>query len=114
MFDVHSTGSVPVHVTHPYAPEDNAPAWVQVHSCYPNWVQLHRGQSVWSKIWIEFDNDSGVEENSEYTFHFEIDALQWNEAPPTGAMMSTLAATSCGVPDGLAVPEGFTVFTPEE
>ena len=80
-FDVSNIGTVPVHITHPYG---EAPKWVQAHSCYPQWYQLHPGRHVWSQIWIEFDNDTpGVTENGEYKFHFEVDALQWNEAPPT-------------------------------
>lgn len=90
MFDIHSSGTVPVHVTRPM--QVDGPDWVNVHTCYPNWVQLHEGDSVYGWVVITFDNYMGVEENGEYTFAFDIDAWQWNEAPPTDL---TKEASNC-------------------
>lgn len=106
VFDVSNIGTVPVHVSHPYG---EAPPWVQVHACYPPWWQIHRGESVWGSILIHFTNDDKVGENDRYEFHFTIDALQWNEAPPIGGTR-TLESTTCspgGLPAGLELPAGY-------
>ena len=92
-FDVSNIGTVPVHVTQPTGTD--VPAWVQVHACYPNWYQLHPGDHVYATILIHFTNDDGVEENGTYKFHFDIDALQWNEAPATGTTL--MEATNCDI-----------------
>ena len=101
-FDIHSLGSVPVHVTQPYSVD--APEWVQMHACFPNWVQLHNGDSVWGYFWIEFDNFDGVNELDEYTFHFDVDAWQWNEAPAVG---TRTVDYGCELPEGVELPEGY-------
>lgn len=80
-FDVTNLGSIPVHVSHP---KGTAPSWVKVKACYPDPYQLHPGKSVWAWILIHFTNQDGVNENDKYTFHFDIEGLQWNEALPEG------------------------------
>lgn len=96
-FDISNLGTVPVHITRPYVPEgQEIPSWVTVSACYPQWYQLHPGNSAWAWILIHFTNDDYdnelVDENGTYTFTFQVDALQWNEAPAADA---TLATSSC-------------------
>jgi hypothetical protein len=100
-FDISNLGNVPVHISKPKA-VGNVPSWVQVSTCYPEWHQLHYNESAWASILIHFTNKDYdaklVDENGKYTFTFTIDALQWNEAPPTTV---TKASDSCFAP-----PEG--------
>lgn len=93
-FDISNLGTVPVHITKPYVPEDDeeTPSWVTVRACYPQWYQLHPNSSAWAWILIHFTNNDNVNENGEYEFTFRIDALQWNEAPAT---VDTLADSGC-------------------
>ncbi len=97
-FDISNLGTVPVHIKQPYPSDGQTPSWVTVSACYPQWYQLHPGDSAWAWILIHFTNDDYekglVDENGEYTFTFEIDALQWNEAP---ASVATFAASECDI-----------------
>jgi hypothetical protein len=95
-FDVSNLGTVPVHVSWP---DGEAPSWVQIGACYPNWYQLHPGDHIWSSILIHFTNNDGVSELGTYTFHFTLEALQWNEAPATGSekTMSTCPEVPAGI-----------------
>ncbi|MGB9801058.1 MAG: hypothetical protein ACPLUL_13285 [Thermanaerothrix sp.] len=81
-FDISNLGTVPVHISRPKAGE-GTPSWVKASACYPEWYQLHAQEKAWASILIHFTNKDGVNENSEYTFTFTIEARQWNEAPAT-------------------------------
>lgn len=84
-FDVSNLGTVPVHISK-VTPMGEVPAWIKATSCYPEWKQIHRGESAWASLLIHFTNNDGVLENKPYTFKFKVDALQWNEAPPTSML----------------------------
>jgi hypothetical protein len=88
-FDVSNLGTVPVHISK-VTPVGAVPAWIKATSCYPGWMQIHYEESAWAWLLIHFTNkdyDAGlVDENGTYTFTFKVDALQWNEAPPTSML----------------------------
>jgi len=99
-FDISNLGTVPVHITKPYAPKGSTnPSWVTVKACYPQWYQLHPEKSAWAWILIHFTNkdyENGlVDENGTYTFTFQVDALQWNEAPASATATSEETEPGC-------------------
>lgn len=79
-FDVSNIGSVPVKITRPIADSGN-PSFVILDGCYADWTQLEPGESGWCYFYTLFDNEDQVPENATFTFHFDIEARQWNEAP---------------------------------
>jgi hypothetical protein len=84
LFDVTSTGTVPVHVKHP-VPTADSPPWVvtDFENCYVDGYQLHQGESTpQCAIDIHFTNEQAPDEDSgPYVFGWEILAHQWNEEP---------------------------------
>ncbi len=100
-FDIHNAGTVPVHLSKPVG---QAPAWVQVHTCYPDWVQIHQSDRVWGYIFIHFTNEDKVGENEQYTFHYDIEARQWNEAPAPGMSLMSESCTLTDVPGDFVPP----------
>ncbi len=87
LFDVKSTGSVPVHVYEPELVEDDGfdnPGWAEA-TCWLGEVgyqQLHKDDSMSCQVEIHFTNDDLVTEDDQYTFAYTIEARQWNEPRP--------------------------------
>ena len=96
-FDVHSVGTVPVHLSE-LVFSDLAPGIevrVQDQNSFPvcfAGIQLHQSDSVWATLHMHLTNEV-PNASTTYTFTGEITAFQWNEAP-----------------SGLGCPQGPAVF----
>lgn len=79
-YEVVSTGNVPVHIYQPkVASNHNNYSWVTFEQCYKDDTQLHYNETAECTILIHFTNDDNLNENSVYTFLYQIEARQWNE-----------------------------------
>ena len=95
-FDVHSLGTIPVHVQQPF-PDAGNPGWVALQDCYVDGAgtpiqgvpQLHEGEAAYCTIFIHFDNDEAAamgwdgSTSGQAGFGFTVGAHQFNEGPPS-------------------------------
>jgi len=77
-FDVHNTGSIPIHV---HQPELAAPpeVTVLVDGCYAQDTQLHYSEQAWCQLKIHVEQ--GAAQGASYTFGGTIFVHQYNEEP---------------------------------
>ena len=78
-FDIHCLGSVPVHIYGVTMLSGN-PDWISVsfpQTTFP--IQLHFCDRIQGVVRVHLDNSAL--QNDRYTFQFEINYYQWNEAP---------------------------------
>lgn len=85
-FDIHSTGSVPVHLDDFLINRGTLPAGATLDIFLYDWpnfpslpVQLHEQNVAYGVIVVHLANDAL--ENDEYSFSAQITAGQWNEFP---------------------------------
>jgi hypothetical protein len=83
-FDVHSTGSIPVHIYRPdwldLPPENEVNVYVIEDMCYVDDTQLHQSDRAFCVIYIHVKQEAM--QNAEYVFYGEIEARQFNEPRP--------------------------------
>lgn len=107
-FDVHSVGSVPIHIYQPdivgAPPPDHVT--VGIDGCYENDTQLHEGDEALCTIYIHVEQ--GAIQNHTYTFSAEVETRQFNEPRPDiitetsadlGFAGTGWGGWSCPVPD---------------
>jgi hypothetical protein len=90
-FDVHSVGSVPIHI---YQPEivDAPPVeevTVGIDGCYGDDHQLHFGEEAFCTIYIHVEQ--GAIQNHTYTFSAEVETRQFNEPRPSDVIKVSTA-----------------------
>ena len=77
-FDIHSTGSVPIHLGSLVPGVSTLPANTTVTiSPDPVGTQLHQGQEFLGTLLVHFDNDAV--ELANYTFSYSLEYAQYNE-----------------------------------
>jgi hypothetical protein len=78
-FDVHSTGSVPIHIYRPVmttVPPASAISW-ELMNCYADETQLHSGEKAFCTIWMHIEQEA--EQGATYRFSGTIFVHQYNE-----------------------------------
>ena len=77
-FDVHSKGTIPIHVRAPVLTDDPMPAVsASFVNCYPDHVQLHQSDRVYCTLVLHVEQAAA--QNASYTFDAEIVYHQYNE-----------------------------------
>jgi hypothetical protein len=77
-FDVHSTGTIPVHITQPVIKNPTpARVTVAIEDCYDEGWQLHTSERAYCTLRIHIEQ--AAEQNTVYTFSAEVTARQYNE-----------------------------------
>ncbi|NIS82347.1 MAG: hypothetical protein GTO14_19550 [Anaerolineales bacterium] len=79
IFDVHNTGSIPIHIYRPYwvAQPPASAVTVEFEPCYPDDFQLHPSEEAICEVYIHVEQ--GAAQNGEYRFEAEIEVRQYNE-----------------------------------
>jgi hypothetical protein len=86
-FDVHNTGSIPIHVHLPevtFTPVAPAPAGgvtMRVENCYPDHVQLHTSERAFCELWFHVEQMDD-NQNAEYRIEGTVFVHQFNEHNP--------------------------------
>lgn len=80
-FDVHSTGTIPVHVRRPVwssVPPKDAVS-MDLQDCYDDGFQLHQSERALCTIWMHVEQ--GAKQGDSYTFAGTVLVHQFNEEP---------------------------------
>lgn len=78
-FDIHNSGSIPVHLGPWLSSGTVPPEAVTIDDL--SGLQLHPCEAAWGILVIHFDNYMGIEQGTQYTLVLSNEAVQWNEAP---------------------------------
>ena len=81
-FDIHSTGTIPVHIGEFTLLYDDTPDALEWWVDWYGPSQLHQGEFGEGYMWFHFNNDA--EELATYTFTIGVTAGQYNEFPIGG------------------------------
>jgi hypothetical protein len=80
-FDVHSVGSIPVHIYQPEFtsgwPPDPSAVFIELQNCYPNDRQLHQSERAYCTIYMHVLQDA--DQGAMYDFLAHVEARQFNE-----------------------------------
>jgi len=78
-FDVHSIGSVPVHIYHPTWTTLPPPEAVtfSLLGCYEEDTQIHEGEKALCTLYLHVEQEA--DQNARYVFEGFVDARQFNE-----------------------------------
>ena len=119
-FDVHSVGTVPVHLSElvfsglPNGFEVKIQDENGFPACFAG-IQLHESDAVWATLHLHLTNDV-PNASTTYTFTGEITAFQWNESPagldcPTAPVVFLLIDEDT-IDDGIQTIQDFSFNDP--
>jgi hypothetical protein len=78
VFDVHSVGSIPVHISQPaWTTPPPAEVTALFDPCYLEGTQLHQSDVAYCTLYIHVEQAAA--QSTQYEFHASLDAVQFNE-----------------------------------